>query len=103
VSDDENKTYFLDGMNVLKHNKLILPQFRNGVSIEKPQHTKKKNNADELTEKLYIRVSIELHKLKILFEPFYVKLNQKFTAYQQNKARDFSKLHKAQLQIGLDN
>ena len=26
MSDDENKTYFLDGMNVLKHNKLILPE-----------------------------------------------------------------------------
>lgn len=90
-------------MDILKHNKLILPQFRKGVSIEKPLCTKKKNNADELTEQLYTRVSIGLHKVKILFEPFYVKLNQKFTAYQQNKARDFNKLHKAQLQIGLDN
>jgi hypothetical protein len=78
------------GKAVIKQNKFGVWQFRMRISsekkyVEKSLRTKKKTDAVELVEELYIKLRNELANGKTLFAPTYEEAMQHYIAYKQRE------------------
>ena len=75
---------------VIKQNKFGVWQFRMWISsekkyVEKSLRTKKKTDAVDLAEELYIQLRNELANGKTLFAPTYAEAMQQYIAYKQRE------------------
>ena len=75
---------------VIKLNKFGVWQFRMWISsekkyVEKSLRTKKKTDAVDLAEELYIQLRNELANGKTLFAPTYAEAMQQYIAYKQRE------------------
>ena len=75
---------------VIKQNKFGVWQFRMWISsekkyVEKSLRTKKKTDAVDLAEELYIKLRNELANGKSLFAPTYAEAMQQYIAYKQRE------------------
>ena len=75
---------------IIKQNKFGVWQFRMWISsekkyVEKSLHTKKKTDAVDLAEELYIKLRNELANGKTLFAPTYAEAMQQYIAYKQRE------------------
>jgi hypothetical protein len=80
----------LGGKAFIKQNKFGVWQFRMWISgekkyVEKSLRTKKKTDAVDLAEELYIQLRIELANGKTLFAPTYAEAMQQYIAYKQRE------------------
>ena len=80
----------LGGKAFIKQNKFGVWQFRMWISsekkyVEKSLRTKKKTDAVDLAEELYIQLRNELANGKTLFAPTYAEAMQQYIAYKQRE------------------
>ena len=79
-----------DGKAFIKQNKFGVWQFRMWISsekkyVEKSLRTKKKTDAVDLAEELYIKLRNELANGKTLFASTYAEAMQQYIAYKQRE------------------
>ena len=85
-----SKVSILGDKAVIKQNKFGVWQFRMWISgekkyVEKSLRTKKKTDAVDLAEELYIQLRNELANGKTLFAPTYAEAMQQYIAYKQGE------------------
>ena len=86
----KDKIPILGGKAFIKQNKFGVWQFRMWISsekkyVEKSLRTKKKTDAVDLAEELYIQLRNELANGKTLFAPTYAEAMQQYIAYKQRE------------------
>jgi len=86
----KDKIPILGGKAIIKQNKFGVWQFRMWISsekkyVEKSLRTKKKTDAVDLAEELFIKLHNELANGKTLFAPTYAEAMQQYIAYKQRE------------------